>query len=616
MADESVLYVLDREQSLICQVNARLSFSGFTVDGKTIYIVDGYVLFRYDLEILQSQFLARPKTALAGAEGAPQRAYNLLTDVRFSASPSEGDIETIYDLASAADKANAAKLATARRLRSWVHLIKDAQKERRKTQILLLAKKGEETYSELYDLLINRDLQLAGMIDDARWLLGVDTLYTDRSCQKLFKEIEETVRKIETEAVSLRFSPPVLRQSRDVDGRAVYVMSAAGLVLGLTTSLSDPLGARHDPPTALEMLMDEPSDRSATISYLTSAGMTLLKLEDATITKVRSTPTTITPAAWIELLALKRSQSPWSNASLSGLEFWVHNVSTPTSKNLLFVSNDERSESSALQLLSSLLAFPDVNGSNDFSSPAPNLQGGTLFEQTRNTSYPVVAPVHFHPEDGSLYVYALASSSFGPARLLEWVDDSSRAPSGWQRFVGADATARDKKRAEVKAGQIQSPRETHRSLVWHKTKLQAEVTTEDWHTKWREAATLVIPFNQNRSERDALRGKASNYHAQVLRDKGLEMANCFLLVCNQYKERSPDERDRADCQSISSGFGMSTDTLWAAFVNTRALTLAEASHNAGLPGVTQAIASATAAYTHSPIWNAWKQAGPQLLKQN
>jgi len=386
MADEAVLYVLDRDQNLIFKSYSRLAFSGFAVDGKTIYLQDGYVLFRYDLEILQSQFLAQPKNILGGVQGAPQRAYNLVTGERYSAAPSEGDLKSIYDLVDPIDKANAEKLVAARNLRSWVRLIQDAQKERRKTQVRVLAVKGEEIYSSQFDLLASRDVQLAGMIDDSRRLLGVDVLNRDRSCKTLFREIEEKVRKLENEAARLRFTAPVLRQNRDLDSRAVYVMDATGLVVGLTASLSDAQGTKNDPPIVMEMSIEENPDRSATISYLTAGNIDLLNVKDETITRISSTPTTISPASWIESLALKRSQSPWAKASLSEVEYLVHNVSTPTSKNLLFVSVDEQNNSTAAQLVSSLSAFPTAGTPYDFNVPAPTLQGGSLFDQKLDTS--------------------------------------------------------------------------------------------------------------------------------------------------------------------------------------------------------------------------------------
>jgi len=194
------------------------------------------------------------------------------------------------------------------------------------------------------------------------------------------------VRKLENEAARLRFTAPVLRQNRDLDSRAVYVMDATGLVVGLTASLSDAQGTKNDPPIVMEMSIEENPDRSATISYLTAGNIDLLNVKDETITRISSTPTTISPASWIESLALKRSQSPWAKASLSEVEYLVHNVSTPTSKNLLFVSVDEQNNSTAAQLVSSLSAFPTAGTPYDFNVPAPIPQGGILFDQKLDTS--------------------------------------------------------------------------------------------------------------------------------------------------------------------------------------------------------------------------------------
>jgi len=618
IADESVLYVLNREQDLILQLDARLSFSGFAVDGKTIYIVDGHVLFRYDLEILQTKFLALPKLELSGVEPAPQRAYNLVTDQRYSAGPSEGDLKTIYDLVNAADKANAEKLAEARCLRSWRRLIQDAQKERRKSQSRLLAKKGGETNSDTYDLLANRDLQIGGMIDDARWLLGVDSLNKDRSCQILFAQIEEKVRKIEGDAVRLRFSPPVLRKNREVDGRAVYVMDATGLVIGLTASLSDAQGTKNDPPIALEMSIEENIDRSAGISYLTSQGVTLLKVEDTAITKIRTTPTTATPASWIEALALKRSQSPWSKASLGETEFMVHNVSTPTSKDFLFVSNDEGSDAAALQLVSSPSVFPAVDGSNDFIGPVPGLYGGILFDQKLDVSCPIVAPVYFHLEDGINFVYALAYSSFSPTNLLKYIDNIDKPASKWTEFVGKDAAARTKTRESVKSGKIPTPRETYRPLVWNKIKLQTEIKSEDWQATWKDAKDLLTPLDKHNAkiaDLADLRAKSAQYFIDLVGQKNEATRVYYREWCQLCIDNNIVGLE-GRCRNFSYIFTTSADTTWKVGVNARDLANAEKNRAAIVKAETDARNRASTAYSQSSLWNAWKQVGPQLLKLN
>ena len=591
VADDSVLYVLDCDQNLILQRDAKLAFSGFVVDGKTIYVQDGYVLLRFDLEILQSHLLTRLKTGLRSEEdGVPQRAYNLITEERYSAAPKEGNLATIYNLKNAADKANADKLAVARRLRSWVRLIQDAQKERRKAQVRSLPA---------------RELLLTGMIDDARWLLGVDVLANDVSCEALFRGIDDKVRKIESDAARLRFSRPVIRQHRSLDARAVYVMDAEGLVMGFNPSLSQVQGVKNDPPIVLDILLEENPDRTATISYLTAAGITLLNIKDDTITKISTTATTISPASWVDSLALKRSQSPWGKTSLAEVEYTVQNVSTATSKNLLFVSLDEQNDTSTLQFVSELSAIPAVNGSNDFSVPAPNLQGGILLERKQDISFPIAAPVRILPERGIAFAYAVGYSSYSPTKLPEYID---KTPSN---------------REGVTSGRTPPPRKTCRSMVWHKFKLQSEVRTEGWRTAWQTSAELTTVYQKSRTERDALQVKADQYLAQVHKNVPVTPIAEFTLQYYWWlapyrdidlTEANAKPHEKQSCEFMAMAFAIPVKTVWEIVANIRALALAEARCTAALPPLNEALTRAATAYSQSSLWNAWKQAGSQLLK--
>jgi len=610
-ADESALYVLDCDQNIIWQLFARIAFSGFTVDGNTIYVLDGYVLFRYDLDILHAAYEALLRTPLKGYEGVPQRAYNLITEQRYAAAPSEGKLSEIFNLVAQEDKVNLEKLAVARRLRSWVQLIQDAQKERRKTDARLAAPDGGGSRR---DLLVKRNTQLAKTIEDTRWLLGVDALDADRSCEALFASTAARIRTIETDAAHLRFSPPTLRTSRAPDGRAVYVMDGTGLVMGLTPTLSSVQGTQNDAPIALGMLMETNADRTTSITYLTAVGLMLLTAGASGITRVGPTPTLITSAEWVESLALKTSQSRWAKASLAAgdLVFMIQNVSTPTSKDLLFVSSDDSNDTSALHYLTSLSAFPPADGSNDFRLVAPRLKGGIIAQQTQ-MSYPVIAPVRFHPEGGIVFVYAVTYSAFSPTKLLEWIDDSN-GTSKWTEFVGADIAAKTKTREKVKSGQIGRPQQTCRSIVWHKVKLQDEVSTEEWLAAWRGTAELWSPVDRESANVAQMQDTANRNRDNIIRSDRSKTGP-YNELCQRFRRGESGRSLVNDCSLLANRWGVPYDRLWSAGLHERDLGQAEARRTAAEQALTAAVDRARAAYSTSPLWNAWKQAGSQLLNK-
>ena len=533
--DESVLYAMDRNQTLLWQLRARLAFSGYALDGKTICMVDGHVLLSYNADTLQTLFAGTPNAEAASAEIGPQLAMNLITRQRYSSSPSEGDRASIYDLSDPTDQASAETLMSVRRLRSWLQLLEEALDERRKTQILLVSLEGADASSDKFDLLAARDLNLAKFIDDIRWLLGADNRHKDRSCHGLFTSVQEKLNAMEAEAANLRFTAPVICRDRGANEECVFVMDATGGCRGLTASFVHTGIAFDtfslDAPASMKMIpVEMDGDYPPTVAYLkVNHVQWFLSNNDGIIWPLpdMSWETVPSPEKWNELLALKRSRNPWARANLpnKALAFTVYNASRPGAKNLLFVSNDLQTDTSAVQLVASLVEFPAVDGTNDFAQPAPRLIGGTLSAQNGDVSGPILSPVGLLYEADTAFVYALTFSSSRPSQILEWVNSIGSAASEWQKILGTSTAQREKTREGVTAGQIRRPLQTWRTVDWHKVRMQTEVTTEDWPAAWQSARRDV------------------------------------------------------------------TDPAWAA-----------------------SIAAARVAYTRSPLWNAWKEAGTQVLE--
>jgi len=82
------------------------------------------------------------------------------------------------------------------------------------------------------------------------------------------------------------------------------------------------------------------------------------------------------------------------------------------------------------------------------------------------------------------------------------------------------------------------------------------------------------------------------------------------------KEQDVPDDLKKSFKELGGYVGISTETMWQVVLNTRALALAEVNLKAAHLVVNEALTSAAAAYAQSSLWNAWKQASPQLLKQN
>ena len=612
VGDESILCAIDRGGQILWQAKARLAFAGYTVDERSIYVIDGYVLLRFDIGLIQRTLTAPILESQGDAERDPQRAFNLITLGLYSLEDGDTTYANIYKLTDATDIANAAKLAKARQRRSWLRMLREAKAEWLKNGERLHAINSAPIPTGTYDLLASRDRQLGSFIDDARWLLGVDQLNSDRSCQLLITRIEAEITQLETEAASLRFSAPVVRRNRELRDIAVFTMAGDGLFMGFSAGFRETMGSKQNPPRSMQIAIEEGADRRTVLSYLSSGGVTSLLLGSNALSVLSTTSPQMTAPQWNDQLTQRLSQLPWKRASIPGksMEFSINRLTGNGPKGILAVSRDERNDEGIVQLISYSGPVPENAPNPDFTQEPPALMGGKVTRTTADISLPVIAPIVVRNEDDSTFIYALSFSSFAPSPLLGMIDNTQSGATQWERFIGTDSAARGQKRTSVINGTLVPPTAIMRPVSFNKVKLQGNVTDEDWMVKWRAAKSTGATLKAAKDALDKLIADEAKILATII-EKG-PTSELYNMVKAWYQINDDPTKTRENfSEFIRMGAIMwkmpENDVEYMIFLPRR-LKAARATFAAAETAYNTALAAATSAISSSPLWTAWRTA--------
>jgi len=626
VGDESVLCAIDLEGRIFWQTTARLAFAGYAVDQRSVYVVDGYVLLGFDVGLIQKKLTSPVTEMLGDAERDPQRAYNLITLATCGVEKGDSPFGDIYKVVDASDIANAGKLAKARQRRSWLRMLREAKAEWLKNGERLHAINSAPISADYYDLLASRERQLAGFMDDARWLLDVDELNKDRSCQQLIARIEAEITQLESEAADLRFSAPVVRRNWQHNGIGVFTMSGNGLFMGFSTGFKEAIGSKQKQPAAMRIAIEEGADRRTVLTYLSGAGVTALLLDDKGLSVLPEPEKTA--EQWNEKWIQSRSQLPWKQPSLPGrsTEFAVHRLDSSGAKGILVVSRDERADEEIIQLISYPATVPNTPPTPDFTREAPVIIGGKATHPTSAVSLPFIAPVIVNNENDSTFIYALSFSSFAPSPLLGMIDNTRSRVTEWEKFIGTDAVARGQKRESVRKGTLVPPTAIMRPVSFNKIKLQGNITDEDWILSWHDANLAFKTVNDEKTKLHQRQQENIERRAtldDILAKSGPPfIATIIDSTWQQLKDSAYLDKPELDeyCKELEKTFEKLGHKMQEGFVKDvfhryraimqgeGAIVNAEANITNAEANFTSKSAAATSVISSSALWTVWRMA--------